>query len=422
MEAFEYFRQQFQHALQHLNDPNFPVAEELAGYVLFGQETAGDISAFQSAVIGAIQALQTGQANLEGSRTEAIYQVLQQRFILGQTQEKTAEALHLSIRSLQRLQREGTHILARHFWQRRHTNEPYPGHGETFPGAGVPEAAKADPGEQSDAWMQQLKRELLLLQAEPGHPECDLGEALAGALRILQASVLRGARIRFEADHPRSSLPFHPTVLRQVFIHLLSELARSAGEEVARPQDFQFEIETDREQIWVDIRAAPYPDRDLPEFPLVAELLETQSGSVTVTRQAEAVVIRVAFPNRQAERAVAVLVVDDNIDLANLYRSYCAGTRYALTHVREGRQVFEKVRALQPDIIMLDILLPDMDGWDLLLDLRNNPLTGAIPIIVCSVVTDRQLVYDLGAALYLGKPVWKEQFLEALGKVSKSKP
>ena len=73
---------------------------------------------------------------------------------------------------------------------------------------------------------------------------------------------------------------------------------------------------------------------------------------------------------------------------------------------------------MHPDLILLDIMLPDVDGLDLLLDLHVNPATSAVPVIVCSVVADERLVLELGAALYLRKPVSRQQLLDAMGEAS----
>jgi len=65
----------------------------------------------------------------------------------------------------------------------------------------------------------------------------------------------------------------------------------------------------------------------------------------------------------------------------------------------------------------LDVLMPNLDGWELLASLRQSPLTGTIPVIVCSVIRREELAHTLGAAAHLSKPVKDQQFLEALDRV-----
>jgi CheY-like chemotaxis protein len=75
------------------------------------------------------------------------------------------------------------------------------------------------------------------------------------------------------------------------------------------------------------------------------------------------------------------------------------------------------IEAIPPDVIVLDVMLPDVDGWNLLLDLHEHPATRSIPVIVCSVVREENLAMSLGAALYLSKPVSPRQFIRALDQV-----
>mgnify|MGYP001111695391 CR=1 FL=1 len=72
------------------------------------------------------------------------------------------------------------------------------------------------------------------------------------------------------------------------------------------------------------------------------------------------------------------------------------------------------VKEFRPDLVVLDVMLPDTDGWRLLMHLRQHPLTRSTPVIICSVVQESDLASSLGAALYLSKPVRPRQFIQAL--------
>jgi CheY-like chemotaxis protein len=71
----------------------------------------------------------------------------------------------------------------------------------------------------------------------------------------------------------------------------------------------------------------------------------------------------------------------------------------------------------RPAIIVLDVMLPDIDGWQLLTHLHEHPLTRSTPVIVCSVVKEEALALALGATIFLAKPVEPERFVEALDQV-----
>ena len=65
---------------------------------------------------------------------------------------------------------------------------------------------------------------------------------------------------------------------------------------------------------------------------------------------------------------------------------------------------------------MLDILLPDVDGWELLSQLHSSPSTRPIPVIICSIVRENELASCLGAVQYLPKPVHRQDFIRALDR------
>jgi CheY-like chemotaxis protein len=76
----------------------------------------------------------------------------------------------------------------------------------------------------------------------------------------------------------------------------------------------------------------------------------------------------------------------------------------------------------QPDIIVLDVLLPHLSGWEVLAQLKGNPVTQQIPVLVVSVVDERSQCVALGAADYLLKPISRQQFRAALQKVFATAP
>jgi CheY-like chemotaxis protein len=85
---------------------------------------------------------------------------------------------------------------------------------------------------------------------------------------------------------------------------------------------------------------------------------------------------------------------------------------------RDGEEGLDTVRRLSPAGVVLDILLPGIDGWEVLARLKADPATAAIPVVVVSMLDERGHGYALGAAEYLVKPVGKDQLLAALHRVA----
>ena len=72
-------------------------------------------------------------------------------------------------------------------------------------------------------------------------------------------------------------------------------------------------------------------------------------------------------------------------------------------------------RRASPAAVVLDIRLPRLDGWEVLTRIKADPVTRAVPVVVASIVDERQRGLRLGAAAYLLKPVRRDDLLDALG-------
>lgn len=98
-------------------------------------------------------------------------------------------------------------------------------------------------------------------------------------------------------------------------------------------------------------------------------------------------------------------VVEDDHQFSGILAHYLRQEGYTPIQHYTGADVVERVLELQPDVITLDILLPDQDGWEIIRNLKSNPRTQDIPILVISSVQDGELALSLGATDYLVKPV-----------------
>ena len=109
-----------------------------------------------------------------------------------------------------------------------------------------------------------------------------------------------------------------------------------------------------------------------------------------------------------------LLIIDDNQGLLDLLNRYLTGQPCLMTGTRSSADGLRLAEETVPDAIVIDIMMPDMDGWELLQRLRARPRTAGIPVIVCSVLGDPGLARSLGASLCLRKPIDRETFLAAL--------
>jgi signal transduction histidine kinase len=111
-----------------------------------------------------------------------------------------------------------------------------------------------------------------------------------------------------------------------------------------------------------------------------------------------------------------VVVIDDDRRSVDLLTVYAEAAGLRVVSARDGRRGVELVRGLQPAIVVLDILLPELDGWQVLESLKADPATAAIPVVIVSVLDERPRGLALGAAEYLVKPVSREGVLDALAR------
>jgi signal transduction histidine kinase/CheY-like chemotaxis protein len=113
-----------------------------------------------------------------------------------------------------------------------------------------------------------------------------------------------------------------------------------------------------------------------------------------------------------------VLVVEDDPQAAELLRLYLEGVECRAEVAWDGEEGFTKAVQLHPALITLDLLLPKLDGWDLLVRLKEEPTTREIPVVIVSIVEERGKGFALGAMDYLVKPVSREELMNALQRVS----
>lgn len=104
-----------------------------------------------------------------------------------------------------------------------------------------------------------------------------------------------------------------------------------------------------------------------------------------------------------------ILVIDDDPAAIEIVATYLGRDGYAIHGVTDSRQALAMARKLQPTAIILDVLMPYKDGWEVLADLKADPSTRAIPVMLYTILDEPRLGFYLGASAYLTKPVDPDQ-------------
>jgi CheY-like chemotaxis protein len=118
-------------------------------------------------------------------------------------------------------------------------------------------------------------------------------------------------------------------------------------------------------------------------------------------------------------RKKLLLVIDDNTGMADLFRLYLKGSGWQVAGAAGGQEARQVLRENRPDLIMLDILMPQEDGWELLRVLKTDDGSQEIPVIICSVLKQPQIALKLGASAYVEKPVSQQDLLEVVTRFGK---
>lgn len=111
-----------------------------------------------------------------------------------------------------------------------------------------------------------------------------------------------------------------------------------------------------------------------------------------------------------------ILVIDDDAAVRDLMLRRLASEDFRVETAASGQEGLQRARELQPDVIILDVMMPGMDGWAVLTQLKADPELALIPVVMMTMVNDKSMGFSLGASEYLTKPVEREQLVGILRK------
>jgi CheY-like chemotaxis protein len=385
--------QKLKDALTHLNDPD--QSPPTAMWELVDCDPEDGILAFQSALIESVEGLQPSENTSKRARIRQLYEVLRDRFILQMTLEETAERMHMSVSSAWRMQQEAVHTLARVLWEQKQREEDQEEQGVVR----KPSVA------QATDWRSQAQRELASLHASAPNAKSDVGAIIKSVLSL-------GAVINLDPQvvsiQPNLIATVHPSILRQILITTISRIT-----DYAQSGTLRIFARFEGGRVRITVTATLSATDDFNEDALTEDIVMPENVTVSLHVNVDHLFLWIDLPSTGA---ISVAVVDDNPDMVRFYRRCTEGTQYHISPITEAQTLFERIRVIKPAVIVLDIMLPDIDGWEMLTRLHEDPITRGIPVIVCSVIREAQLALSLGAAYYLPKPVRPPEFKQALDR------
>ena len=115
-----------------------------------------------------------------------------------------------------------------------------------------------------------------------------------------------------------------------------------------------------------------------------------------------------------------VLVVDDDVTVREMAERFLTREGFSVVTANGGQEGLRLTRALHPSAITLDVIMPDLDGWTVLAAIKGDPTLADIPVILMTIVDERNRGYSLGAADYMVKPVDRERLAAVLRGIVKT--
>ncbi len=122
------------------------------------------------------------------------------------------------------------------------------------------------------------------------------------------------------------------------------------------------------------------------------------------------------------QNASTILVIDDDPTAREVLTRFLVREGYRVEQATDGTSGLEKARTLHPDVITLDVMMPGIDGWTVLSQLKADPTLADIPVIMTSMISEKNLGYTLGAAEYLVKPVDRDRLISILARYKSKTP
>ena len=338
-------------------------------------------------LLEAIESLCPSRPAPFGSLDSRAYEVLTLRYVERMSTADMAEELSLSRRQVHRdlklAEERLTELLAS--WVR--------------PAANTPEVAT-----EKDS----MSEELALFSVRSSEmPLCALMEEALALVRPLADELQVSIRTPDPAAIAQPVVG-NRALLRQLITQTLSLAIQSAQLQTVVVGSRQ---SSDATVITVEFSVADpasFPTR-LDEIQRIAQLQGI--GCAAEIHGWEHVIISLTFRHGNPMR---VLVIEDNPGAVELYRRYLSPTDWQVESVSDPRLCYDLARTLKPHLVILDIMMPHVDGWTLLRTLKDRPETRDIPVVVCSIIRDPALGKALGAKAYLTKPISQAELLLAL--------
>lgn len=336
-------------------------------------------------IIEAIETLNLNNAQGIRSGASRVYNLLHMHYVGGMTLQEVGLELGISVRQAYRDLKKGQDSVTSILWYKLKQNE----------------TVVKDPKRETMDSLSTVQSEVTQVEGDiQAINIAELLESVAQSLHTLAEQL--NVPITFDVLET-VMVSTNPTIARQVLMGILSKAIQQTQSALAICLD-----ETEK-YVSLEIDYSEPLEAEIVT-PVIKQFVEQLGWQLE--HNSHGAKIRVTHTN------VTVLLIDDNKGLVDLMKRYLGSESYQVLTAYNGLDGLKLAIDAQPDVIVMDIMMPEMDGWEMLQRLRTSPVTDDIPIVICSVMNDPQLAFSLGASKFITKPVSKDNLFQALDELN----
>lgn len=368
------FSEQVKKVLENLYDFAFLQNNPLTQYLQVDTwgETAGQH--LRRDIINAIEALSPGTTVAFSSPNARLYNVVNLHYIEGLTIQEIAYELGVSERQVYRHLRRGEQGIAAILWGKyQQTDEEAPRNASS------------------------VKSEIDRLKTS--FQFVDIGEMVQRSQEaVMPLAQQKNVSVSLQVSPAPLTISTDAFIARQVLVHLFSHIIQQAT-------TMHIALENNDHGTWLTLTYHP-PESISPISEVTLQLIRRLKWQLTQTEGKFKITLQTSNPT--------IMVIDDNEGLFRLVERYLTGQNYHMLSTTDGKTGLRLIEETHPDLLILDVMIPGMDGWEILQRVRTQPDTYKIPVIICSVFNDPELAGSLGASYFLPKPLNRQALIEAL--------
>lgn len=400
------FSQQVRQALEHLHDFAYLQGLALTRWLSRdGDSPEKHVRQLRTALLDAIEQMQAPGNLPPRARERRPYAILYGRYVQKLTTVELTEELAISVRQLRRENKRALQAITDLLWEQLSP--------QLTPHASADHAAPEPPptGQRRAAAREEVEELVRHAQVETLRLRtllqsvCTMLDPIAERHRVQLHNQLPNDLPPVEADR---------VVLRQGLLELLTYAIDYARAGVVRIDGDVVTGNDDLDMVQMCITATSRGHSHLRAgvgLDISQRLIGSARGAVHIHRTAQEWRARIQLPSAPF---IPILLMDDNAGLVELFRRYLSDSSYRIVTARDPAEAIDVAQAERPLLMLLDVMMPHQDGWEVLQRLRTAPATAQLPIVICSVLNQPEIARTLGASDYLPKPVTQGALLQTL--------